>query len=101
MGLKSADWEKCIETVMVLLPELMKRDLSDLQEMTDDQEIKAVFCSRGGYGISRIISKVDFSSLKKNPKWYVGFSDITVLHLWLSEICGIISVHGEMPLNIQ
>jgi muramoyltetrapeptide carboxypeptidase len=73
--------------------------LSDLQEMTDNPEIKAVFCSRGGYGISKIIDRVDFSSLKQNPKWYVGFSDITVLHLWLSEVCGIISVHGEMPLN--
>lgn len=73
--------------------------LSDLQEMTDDQDIKAVICTRGGYGISKIINRVDFSSLKRYPKWYVGFSDITVLHLWLSEVCGIISVHGEMPLN--
>ena len=73
--------------------------LSDLQEMTMDKDIKAVFCSRGGYGVSRIIDKVDFSSLAHNPKWYIGFSDITVLHLWLSEVCGIISVHGEMPVN--
>lgn len=73
--------------------------LSDFQEMTKDKNIKAVFCSRGGYGISRIIDKVDFSSLALSPKWYVGFSDITVLHIWLSEVCGIISVHGEMPLN--
>ncbi|HNW56558.1 MAG TPA: LD-carboxypeptidase [Bacteroidales bacterium] len=73
--------------------------LSDLQEATNDPEIKAVLCSRGGYGISRIIDKVDFSSLEKRPKWYVGFSDITVLHLWLNEVCGIVSVHGEMPLN--
>jgi muramoyltetrapeptide carboxypeptidase len=73
--------------------------LSDLQEMTNDPEIKAVICSRGGYGISRIITGVDFSALKNNPKWYVGFSDITVLHLWLSEVCGIMSIHGDMPLN--
>jgi muramoyltetrapeptide carboxypeptidase len=73
--------------------------LSDLQEMTDDCDIKAVFCARGGYGISRIISKVDFSALKNNPKWYVGFSDVTVLQMWLVEVCGIMSVHGDMPLN--
>ena len=73
--------------------------LSDLQEMTDDRDIKAVICSRGGYGVSRIIGRMNFSALKKNPKWYVGFSDITVLHLWLNEVCGIMSVHGEMPLN--
>jgi muramoyltetrapeptide carboxypeptidase len=73
--------------------------LNDLQEATSDPDIKAVFCSRGGYGVSRIIDRVDFSPLKENPKWYVGFSDITVLHLWLSTICGIVSLHGEMPLN--
>lgn len=73
--------------------------LSDLQQMTNDPAIKAVICSRGGYGISKIISDTDFSALKTHPKWYVGFSDITVLHLWLSEVCGIISLHGEMPLN--
>jgi muramoyltetrapeptide carboxypeptidase len=75
--------------------------LSDLQEMTDDKKIKAIFCARGGYGVSRIINRVDFSGLRKIPKWYIGFSDITVLHLWLSEVCGIISLHAEMPLNFS
>lgn len=78
-----------------------KERLSDLQEMTNDRSIKAVFCSRGGYGISKIIDKVDFSVLKETPKWYIGFSDITVLHMWLNEVCGIMSVHGEMPLNFS
>jgi muramoyltetrapeptide carboxypeptidase len=75
--------------------------LADLQQMTDDKAVKAVFCSRGGYGLSRIIDKVDFSALKANPKWYSGFSDITILHMWLNEVCGIISIHGEMPLNFN
>jgi muramoyltetrapeptide carboxypeptidase len=73
--------------------------LSDLQEMTDNKRIKAVFCSRGGYGLSRIIEKADLRGQRKNPKWYVGFSDVTVLHLWLSKVVGIISLHAEMPLN--
>jgi muramoyltetrapeptide carboxypeptidase len=73
--------------------------LSDLQWAIDNPGIKAVFCSRGGYGISRIIDRVNFAALKKNPKWFIGFSDITVLHLWLYKLCGIMSVHGEMPLN--
>ena len=75
--------------------------LADLNEMTGDSKIRAVFCSRGGYGLSRIIGRMDFSPLLNSPKWYVGFSDITVLHLWLNEVCGIMSVHGEMPLNFQ
>jgi muramoyltetrapeptide carboxypeptidase len=49
--------------------------------------------------LSRIIERADFKHLRKNPKWFVGFSDITVLHLWLSGNCGIISLHAEMPLN--
>lgn len=76
-----------------------KERLIDLQEMIDDDSIRAIFCSRGGYGISRIIDKADFSGLKKNPKWFVGFSDVTVLHLWLSEVCGLMSIHAEMPVN--
>jgi muramoyltetrapeptide carboxypeptidase len=75
--------------------------LCDIQEMTDDNEIKAILCSRGGYGLSKIIDRIDFSALIKNPKWYSGFSDITVLHVWLNEVCGIMSLHGEMPLNFN
>lgn len=73
--------------------------LHDLQKVTDDNSVKAVFCSRGGYGMSRIIDRIDFTGIRKNPKWYVGFSDITVLHLWLNKLCGVVSLHAEMPLN--
>ena len=75
--------------------------LSDLQEMTDNDHIKAVFCSRGGYGLSKIIDKADFSVLKNNPKWYSGFSDMTVMLMWLNEVYGVMSVHGEMPFNFN
>lgn len=47
----------------------------------------------------KIIDRVDFPVLRKHPKWFIGFSDITVLHLWLNSIYGVVSVHGEMPLN--
>jgi muramoyltetrapeptide carboxypeptidase len=73
--------------------------LHDLQKATDDRQVKAVLCSRGGYGMSRIVDRIDFSVLKRRPKWYVGYSDITSLHLWLNSICGIASLHAEMPLN--
>jgi muramoyltetrapeptide carboxypeptidase len=73
--------------------------LADFQEMTSDSRIKAVICSRGGYGMLKIIGQVDFSPLKRHPRWYVGFSDITILHTWLAEVHNIVSIHGEMPLN--
>ena len=73
--------------------------LSDFQEFTDNRKIRAVICSRGGYGMSRFIGRIDFSGIRRNPKWYIGFSDITVLHLWLCEKFNVVSIHGEMPLN--
>jgi muramoyltetrapeptide carboxypeptidase len=75
--------------------------LSDLQEATDDPAVRAVLCSRGGYGLSRIIDRADFSALSRYPKWYAGFSDITVLHMWLGNVCGMMSLHSDMPLNFR
>ena len=73
-----------------------KQRTSDLQEAIDDNQTRAIICARGGYGTVRIIEKVDFSPLLKNPKWIVGFSDVTVLHALLNKI-GLVSVHGSMP----
>jgi muramoyltetrapeptide carboxypeptidase len=70
---------------------------SDFQQMIDDPDIKAIICARGGYGTTRILDDLDFSSLVKNPKWIVGFSDVTALHLKLINL-GIYSVHGTMPI---
>src|SRR5688572_7728924 len=54
--------------------------LKDFQQMLDDDEVKAVCCARGGYGMSRIIDQVSFKKFKKTPKWIIGYSDITILH---------------------
>ncbi len=71
--------------------------LSDLQQALDNPKIKAVFCSRGGYGLVRIIDKLDFSGFKKKPKWIVGFSDVTVLHNHIHTHTGIATLHAPMP----
>ena len=70
--------------------------LKDFQKMLDDPNIKAIMCARGGYGFVRIIDQLDFSSFKKNPKWIIGFSDITVLHCHLAKNYGIASIHSKM-----
>jgi muramoyltetrapeptide carboxypeptidase len=67
----------------------------DLQEMLDNPNVKAILCGRGGYGLSRIIDQIDFTAFCKQPKWIVGFSDITVLHAALQKL-GIMSIHGPM-----
>lgn len=70
--------------------------LEDLQTALDDPETSAIICSRGGYGTVRIIDKIDFSGFRKNPKWLVGFSDITILHAAINQL-GIATIHGAMP----
>jgi muramoyltetrapeptide carboxypeptidase len=71
--------------------------ISDIQQFVNDPDIKAIICARGGYGTTRILDDIDLSPLLKNPKWIVGFSDITALHLRLSKL-GISSIHATMPI---
>jgi muramoyltetrapeptide carboxypeptidase len=70
--------------------------LNDLQLMLDDINIKAVLCARGGYGMSRIIDKINFSKFKKNPKWIIGYSDITLLHSHIYKQFNIATLHSPM-----
>ena len=70
--------------------------LTDLQEMLDDDTIHAVLCGRGGYGVGRIIEQIDFRKFKRNPKWVIGFSDITVLHSHINTNLGISTLHAPM-----
>ncbi len=72
----------------------------DMQNFIDDDSIKAIIAARGGYGTVRMIDKVDFSRLTINPKWLVGFSDITLLHSHLLANYNLQSIHGQMPMNI-
>lgn len=73
-----------------------KERLSDFQQMLDDEEIKALFCARGGYGIGRIIEQVNFKRFKKNPKWIIGFSDVTILHSHIYANYQIATMHAPM-----
>ncbi len=70
--------------------------LADFQQLLDDDEVKAVLCARGGYGTGRIIDQVDFKKFKKQPKWIIGYSDITVLHSHLYTNYYISSLHAPM-----
>jgi muramoyltetrapeptide carboxypeptidase len=70
--------------------------LNDFQQMLDDDEVKAILCARGGYGLSRIIDKIDFKKFKKQPKWIIGYSDITLLHSHLYSNYYISSIHAPM-----
>jgi muramoyltetrapeptide carboxypeptidase len=73
---------------------------ADLQQMLDDDSIRAIICARGGYGTVRIIDQLDFTRFRKNPKWIAGYSDITVLHSHIQRHFGIETLHATMPVNI-
>ena len=70
--------------------------IKDLQQMLDDDTIKAIMLGRGGYGAVRIIDKLDFSNFEKKPKWIIGFSDATVFHLHINHNYGIATIHSKM-----
>ncbi len=72
----------------------------DLQKALDDPSIKAIWAARGGYGAVRIIDYLDFSKFMENPKWVIGYSDITVLHNKIHDL-GFQSIHGQMPLTLD
>lgn len=70
--------------------------LKDLQQMLDDDAVKAILCARGGYGVGRIIDRINFKKFKKNPKWIIGYSDITVLHSHIFSRLETASLHSPM-----
>ncbi len=74
--------------------------IADLQQAINNPEISAILCARGGDGVSRIIDNIDFRPLVKFPKWIIGLSDITAIHLALAKL-NIPSIHGPMIKHIS
>lgn len=72
----------------------------DFQDMLDDEEVKAIWCARGGYGTVRIIDQLNFDKFKQSPKWIIGYSDVTVLLNHLNNL-GYESLHATMPINVK
>jgi len=70
--------------------------LKDLQQFLDDDSIKAILMGRGGYGLSRIIDRIDFHKFTQRPKWICGFSDITILHSHIHARFDIATLHSPM-----
>ncbi len=73
----------------------------DLQWAIDNESIKAIIIARGGYGTIRIIDAIDFTKLKTNPKWIIGYSDVTVLHSHIHQQIDIPTLHATMPINFS
>lgn len=74
--------------------------ISDMQNMLDNPEIKAIWCVRGGYGTVRIIDALDFTKFIEHPKWIVGYSDMTILHAQINKL-GIKSLHAPIAATVM
>lgn len=72
---------------------------ADFQVQLDDENVKAIWCARGGYGTVRIIDSLDFTNFKQHPKWIMGFSDVTVLHSQLN-VERVATLHSIMPFTV-
>jgi muramoyltetrapeptide carboxypeptidase len=70
----------------------------ELMDAFVDPQTTAVWCARGGYGVARIIDKIDFDVIRRNPKVYIGFSDISILHIAIQQRVGLCTFHAP---NLQ
>ena len=70
--------------------------VKDLEKMFKDKYINGILCLRGGYGTPRILDKINYDVIKKNPKVFIGYSDITALHIVFNQYCDLVTYHGAM-----
>ncbi|WP_110112289.1 LD-carboxypeptidase [Bacillus sp. CGMCC 1.16541] len=70
--------------------------LADIHQMFADPDVKGIICACGGFGTGRIVSQLDYNLIKKNPKIFWGYSDITFLHTAIYQQTGIVTFHGPM-----
>ena len=73
--------------------------LADLHRAFADPEVEAVWCARGGYGITRLLPYIDYTLIKKNPKLFIGFSDVTALHMAIGQKTGLTTFHGPVAAS--
>ena len=73
---------------------------ADFQKALDNPNIKAIWAARGGYGSVRILDKLNYKQFKKNPKWIIGYSDITAFHNHIHNL-GVETIHGMMATSVE
>lgn len=78
----------------------VKERVEDLQWAIDNDQIKAILCARGGYGCIQVLDRINWADFLEEPKWIIGFSDVTVFHQHLARL-GSGSLHASMPLNFK
>ena len=72
------------------------RRVGELHQMFERQDVRAIVCARGGYGCNYLLPHLDLDLIRRNPKIFVGYSDITALHTWIHDQTGLVTFHGPM-----
>lgn len=73
--------------------------VNDIHSFFEDPDVKGVFCIRGGYGSIQILDYIDYKMIRENPKVFLGYSDITALHLAINKFSGLITFHGPVMVS--
>ncbi|MCR5346199.1 MAG: LD-carboxypeptidase [Fretibacterium sp.] len=76
-----------------------RKRAADINAFFKDDDVKAILCVRGGYGSARILDRLDYKMIARHPKPFIGFSDVTALHIALGEKAGISTIHGPMLVS--
>lgn len=77
----------------------VEQRLADLHDMFRDPAVKAIFCIRGGFGTAHLLDSIDYDLIRRNPKIFLGYSDITALHLAIHQRTGLVTFHGPVVLS--
>ncbi|MDQ6786572.1 MAG: LD-carboxypeptidase [Acidobacteriota bacterium] len=83
----------------VTYPESVQARLDDLHEMFRDAQVKAIFAVRGGYGSMQLLDQIDYDLIRRNPKIFIGYSDITAMHLAINKNSKLVTFHGPVILS--
>ena len=89
-------WGKNINAQHGFLAGTDNERLEDLHAMFRDPSVRAIWCIRGGYGCTRLLDRIDYRMIKKNPKILIGYSDVTALHVAIQQHTGLITFHGPV-----
>lgn len=73
--------------------------LDDLHAMFRDPEVNGIFAVRGGYGSIHLLDGIDYDLIRKNPKVFLGYSDITAMHLAINKMCNMVTFHGPVTVS--
>ena len=96
LGYKIKFGKSCFSSYKGYLSGEDKLRAKDIEDMFLDKEIDGILCLRGGYGTPRILDKINYDVIKNNPKFFIGYSDITALHIAFNQKCNLITFHGVM-----